>query len=105
MALSKIEVEVALKAANAAPFRAEGGRGGCGRAYVCVSGSKEEIRFVAAVCKKMGLIFQRKAYGVGDNAIYIGYDNASGGPLAKSRVFAEVLKDHGLSAYDDAMGD
>jgi hypothetical protein len=49
--------------------------------------------------------FQRKGYGVGSNAIYVGYDNASGGPLGKAQAMAEVLKAHGLSAYDDAQAD
>lgn len=94
----------ALRAAQAAPsspVRASG----CGRAYVCVSGDKATIKAVAAACKTLGLIFQRVGYGVGSNAIYIGYDNCDGRALGRSEVFAKVLNDHGISAYPDAASD
>lgn len=96
----------ALKAAKDAPF-VPARISGCGRAYVCVSGSdKDLLRAVAAGCKKLGLIFNRKGlYGVGRNAIYIGYDNADGKALGKSEAFAKALSDRGISAYHDAASD
>jgi hypothetical protein len=97
-------VKAALVAANAAPFTA--GRGyGCGRAYVCLTGPKDEIKRVAAACKQLGLMFLKKAYGTSGNAIYMGYDNADGKALAKSEAFANVLNVRGIKCYADAVGD
>lgn len=78
---------------------------GCGRAYVCVSGDRALIRKVKAGCKELGLVFNTQGYGVGKNAIYMGYDNADGRALGRSRAFAAVLSEHGISAYDDAASD
>ena len=101
---TKEEIVAALKAANDAKpetVRASG----CGRAYVVVGGERAEINAISAACKKMNLMFLRKAYGVSGPAIYIGYDNASGIALGKAKKFAEVLNAHGIKAYDDAVGD
>ena len=103
--LTKNEIETILAEATIASLSAPPLRGsGCGRAYVCVSGEKAEITAVAAVCKKMGLLFQRKGYGV-SNAIYMGYDNCDGRALAKAKAFAEACAARGLRAYDDAVAD
>lgn len=102
--LTKSQVLAALKAAQAAPFTPERPTG-CGRAYVIVGGDRATINAVAACCKTLGLMFLRKAYGTSGNAIYMGYDNATGRELAKAKAFAATLKAHGLSAYDDAVGD
>ena len=98
------EIKATLLAANAASFTA--GRGyGCGRAYVCLSGPKEEVKRVAASCKELGLMFLKKAYGTSGNAIYMGYDNADGKAIAKSEAFASVLNARGIKCYTDAVGD
>src|SRR5574338_118260 len=91
----------ALQAANAAPFSSDGPACGCGRAYVVLSSenTRETVNAVSAMCKKLGLMFLRRAYGVGRNAIYIGYDNADGKALAKSKAFAAELTKHGIKAY------
>lgn len=103
--MTKEEVLKALQTANNAPYT-PAPPSGCGRAYVCVQGDKDLLRFVAASCKKMGLLFERKGhYGTGSNSIYIGYDNADGRAIAKSKVFAETLKTFGIGAYDDAVAD
>lgn len=104
--MTKTEVLEALTAAKSAPF-APGPISGCGRAYVCVmSKDKEVLKAVAAACKSLGLLFDRKGhYGTGKNSIYLGYDNADGRALAQSRAFAKVLNDRGLPAYDDAVAD
>jgi len=104
MALSKSEVLAAVKAANEAPATAVR-PSGCGRAYVVMTCSKEEIKHVASACKSLGLMFLKKAYGTSGNAIYFGYDNASGRAVGKSMAFAEALKAKGLSCYDDAVAD
>jgi hypothetical protein len=104
MALSKSEVFEAVKAANLAAFSV-GGASGCGRAYVVMTCEKEELKHVVAACKKIGLMFLTKAYGTSGNAIYIGYDNASGRTLAKSRAMAEALNARGLRCYDDSVAD
>lgn len=104
--MTKIEVLEALTAAQAAPF-APGPISGCGRAYVCIT-SKDRVvvNAVAAACRSLGLLFERKGhYGTGKNSIYLGYDNADGRALARSRVFAKVLSDRGIPAYDDAVAD
>ncbi len=100
----KARVLAALTAAKAAPFTA-GRASGCGRAYVIVSADKKTVNAVSAACKTLGLMFLRKAYGTSGNAIYIGYDNGTGGPLAKAEAFATVLSSHGISSYTDAVAD
>ncbi len=93
-----------LTLANAAPFTAKPACG-CGRAYVCVSGTRPEINAVSKACKKLGLTFLRKAYGTSGNAIYMGYDNADGRALAKAEAFAEVCRANGIKCYTDAVAD
>jgi hypothetical protein len=83
---TKQEIALALKAANDAKpetVRASG----CGRAYIVISGERAEINAISAACKKMNLMFLRKAYGVSGPAIYIGYDNASGIALGRTKRF------------------
>ena len=103
--LNKMEVLEAVTAAMAAPVGPAVPACGCGRAYVCVRGERAEINAVSAACKKLGLMFLRKAYGTGGNAIYCGYDNASGRPLAKAEAIAATLNAKGLRAYVDAVSD
>lgn len=103
---TKSKILEAVKAANAAPFSVGSGpSGGCGRAYVVLTADRATVNAVAAACKKLGLMFLRKAYGTSGPSIYLGYDNASGRALAKSRAFAEVLNARGIACYDDAVGD
>jgi hypothetical protein len=103
----KTRVIEALVAAKAAPFVSPGRGYGCGRAYVCVSSTngKKVINAVAKACKDLGLIFIPKGYNFGNNAIYIGYDNARGNMIAKSEAFAAVLNAKGISCYPDAGED
>jgi len=106
--LDQKQVYEILKAANEAPVSPPARISGCGRAYVCVmaGGDKELLRYVAAACKKLGLLFERTGhYGTGSNSIYMGYDNADGIPIAKGKVFAAVLNARGIRAYEDAVGD
>jgi hypothetical protein len=103
--LSKVEVLEAVKAAAQAPVGPAKPAGGCGRAYVCVSGERPIINAVSAACKKLGLLFLRKAYGAGSNAIYCGYDNCDGRALAKAEAVAAKLNEKGLRAYVDAVAD
>jgi hypothetical protein len=102
--LSKVEIGVAMSAAMSAPWSAAPSCG-CGRAYVCVSGSAAEKRAIAAECKRLGLMWLAKAWGVAGPAIYMGYDNADGRAMGRAKAFAEVLKAHGLSAYADGASD
>ena len=102
--MTKIQIAEALKAAMAAPYTAQRASG-CGRAYVCVSGTKEEVKAFADACKAQGLMFLKKAYGTSGNALYVGYDNADGKVLARAEVIAAELGKHGLRAYSDAVGD
>jgi len=101
---TKASVVEALRAANTAPYTACR-PSGCGRAYVCVS-DKALAKVVAAACAELGLLYSSKGhYGTGPRSIYIGYDNADGRALAKSRAFAAVLTARGIGAYDDAVAD
>jgi hypothetical protein len=102
--LTKTQIADALKAALSAPYVPQSASG-CGRAYVCVSGSREEIKAFADACKAQGVLFLKKAYGTSGNALYVGYDNADGRALARAEVIAAELKAHGLSAYSDAVAD
>lgn len=103
----KTKVIEAIMAAKTAPFTSPGRGYGCGRAYVCVntSNGRATINAVAAACKALGLVFIRKGYNFGPNAIYIGYDNARGDMIAKSEAFAAVLKLKGIDCYADAGED
>lgn len=96
----------AIVAANGAPYT-PARASGCGRAYVVIcTGDKAILKSVAAACEKLGLLFSRKGhYGTGGNSIYIGYDNCDGRALGKSQAFAQVLNDHGIKAYSDAVSD
>jgi len=106
--LTKLEVLKALETAWAAPAAPKSGpTGGCGRAYVCVSSSngREIVNAVSAAAKKLGILFLRKNYGAGGNALYVGYDNADGRALAKSEAVAASLKAAGIACYADAAAD
>jgi len=110
-------IKTALQAANNAPFQAQRASG-CGRAYVVISipkkledGSRNAARtktlnLIKKACGEMGLLYLTEVYGCGKvPGIYIGYDNADGRALAKSVVFAETLRQHGIPCYDEAVGD
>jgi hypothetical protein len=96
------EIAPVLIAALAAP-RAASPACGCGRAYVCIP--KADATEVGKACKKVGLMWLKKAYGTSGNAIYCGYDNADGRALGVARVIAEALQAVGISAYTDAVAD
>ncbi len=106
-ALPKEAVFAAVKAAQVAPFEKPARGYGCGRAYVVLSSrnDRKTINAVSAACKALGLMFLRKAYGAGSNAIYIGYDNATGAELARSEAFAKELEKHGIPCYSTGVGD
>lgn len=84
-----------------------GCRGGCGRAYVCLSmsESKETLQAFRKAAEALGLRYLDRAYGVGRRAVYIGYDNADGRALAQAEAIAKNLRSIGVDCYDDAMGD
>ena len=102
--MDKESVLKVLAAAWSAPYE-PARSSGCGRAYVCVSGDRATVHAVSAAAKKLGILFLRKAYGTGKNAIYCGYDNADGRALGKAHAVANALKAAGLSAYDNAVAD
>ena len=106
--MTKEKITEALRTAWLAPVVPKAGpTGGCGRAYVCVSRAigRAGVNAVAAACKKLGIMFLRKAYGTGGNAIYCGYDNADGRALAKSEAVAAALSAAGIPAYAEAVAD
>lgn len=101
------------KATPIQPKRASG----CGRVYVCLSGSMnpetlvyekvkpEVVKAVAKAAEATGMIFQRKAHYGFTNALYVGYDNATGRELALGEALAQKLSDVGIKAYCDAGAD
>jgi hypothetical protein len=105
--MDKVEARKALAAALDAAMAstAKGPCGGCGRAYVCLTGDRKQVNAMSAACKAMGVTFLRKAYGTGGNAIYMGYDNADGKALARSEAVAATLNELGVRCYSDAVGD
>jgi hypothetical protein len=103
--LTKTEIAAALETAWKAPVGPAARSCGCGRAYVCVSADRATVNAVAAAARKLGILFVRKNYGAGSNAIYCGYDNADGRALAKAETVAASLKAAGLSVYTDAASD
>ena len=84
-----------------------GCRGGCGRAYVCISSlvDRKTLNLIKKSVSQCGLRYLNKAYGVGNRAIYVGYDNADGRALAQAEAIALNLKALGIDCYDDAQGD
>lgn len=80
---------------------------GCCRVYVCLNAKTDRkvVTAVAAAAKKLGKIFQRKAYyGLG-NALYIGYDACSGREVARGEAVAAALTAAGIVAYSEVCGD
>jgi len=102
---TKIEIVNAIQQGLAAPTT--GTRSGCGRAYVCLSKKSDRttLKLFKEAAKAVGLLYLNKAYGVGDRAIYVGYDNADGRALAQAEAIAKNLRNLGLDVYDDAMSD
>ena len=87
----------------AAGASALGGFRSCGRAYVVIV-EKADRAQARAWCKANRKIWTG-AQGHVPNAIYVGYDNASGVELGRAEAFALELKARGVVAYMDAMGD
>ncbi|XHX80876.1 MAG: hypothetical protein RBJ76_13355 [Stenomitos frigidus ULC029] len=97
-------------------------RGGCGRVYVCLGSvgdpfaSAEQQKRDKALTKAirnrvkdaaqaMNLLYLKKAYGVGNHALYIGYDNGTSIAWSQGEQVAKNLKALGVDAYVDGMGD
>lgn len=96
----KIMEQAFSEARNAPNERAYG----CGRIYVVIT-DKDHVKGIAAAAKKLGRIFQRNAYYGMKNALYVGYDNASGKEMAMGAAVVRVLKANGISCYRDEHGD
>ena len=98
---TKAAVMAAVTAAWNAPVGPPAPISGCGRAYVCVCGSRATVNAVAAACRTLGVLFVRKNYGAGGNAICCGYDNANGRATAKANAVEASLKAAGIRCYVD----
>lgn len=97
-------LDEALAAARAAsPERASG----CGRVYVCIMDRKHAngVKRALKATPMRPLRYIGNAYGAGGNALYVGYDNATGRELAHGTAVAAVLKAHGIDCYRDEVGD
>lgn len=80
-----------------------GGARACGRVYVVIA-EKADRSAARTWAKGNGKIWTG-AGGHVPNALYVGYDNASGIELGRGEAFAAQLKARGVSAYCDAMED
>jgi hypothetical protein len=79
---------------------------GCGRVYVAVTTpDKFKLAAVKKAAKKLGKIFQTRSHYGDRNAIYIGYDNATGVELARGTAVVEALKAAGVECYRNEHGD
>ena len=97
----------ALEAARAAMQAAKPARAsGCGRVYVTLEGLDRRGRLATTrFAKASGLIFQTRAhYGMRD-ALYLGYDNATGRQLGQGEAFVAALALHGVAASLEAQAD
>lgn len=92
-----------LKEGFFAPVAAERSSG-CGRVYVAIT---DPIHFkgIKAAAKYLGKIYQTKTHYGDRNAIYVGYDNATGVELARGTKLVEALKVAGIGAYRNEHGD
>lgn len=84
-----------------------GPRCGCGRAYIILSkrADKKTLRLFKSVVEECGLRYIGKAYGTGDRAAYVGYDNGNGYPMAQAEAIAKNLQALGLDVYEDGVAD
>lgn len=91
---------------------------GCGRVYVCISTpggifptpeqesiGKAHQEGIKKAAKKLGKIFQAKSHYGDRNALYVGYDNASGYELGKGTAIVNYLMHHGITCYRNEHGD
>ena len=70
-----------------------------------VSADRKTLNLIKKSVSQCGLRYLNKAYGVGNRAIYVGYDNATGRQLAQAEAIALNLRALGIDCYDDAQGD
>lgn len=83
-----------------------GPRGGCGRAYVCLSDKRRlQLEEFKRAFESVGLRYIGRAYGSGSRTAYVGYDNGTGEALAQAEAIAANLRALGVDCYDDAVGD
>lgn len=76
----------------------------CARVYVMVS-DKAHVAGIEAAAKALGKQFQKKAHYGFSNALYIGYDNATGQTYGQGLAVAAHLSVCGISSYCDAGED
>lgn len=106
-----------LRAAFEQPAQAER-ISGCGRVYVCISTpgglfpsdqqiaeGKAHQAGIKKAAQKLGKIFQARSHYGDRNALYVGYDNASGVELGKGTAIVNYLKAQGITCYRNEHGD
>lgn len=76
----------------------------CARVYVIIS-EKNHVAGIEAAAKAIGKTFQRKPHYGFRNALYIGYETASGQTYGKGLAVAAHLSVCGIPAYCDAGED
>ncbi len=76
---------------------------GCGRVYVYVE--KEAQPVLKQPAKALNISYMKRPYGVGVDAIYVGYDNATGEALSRGELLATRLREIGIKAYREEVSD
>ena len=65
---------------------------GCGRAYVCLSVRDRKMTTAwRKAIELLGMRYLPKNYKAGDRALYVGYDNGTGVPLAMAKSIADSV--------------
>ena len=75
---------------------------GCGRVYVVIA--KPHRSGITAAAQKLGMRYLGSESQC-PNALYIGYDNATGIELGKGAAIADALNAAGVACYRDEYGD
>ncbi len=83
---------------------------GCCRVYVYVdtddaAQARAVSKVMAEAAQGLATPWLKKPYGVGCDALYVGYDNASGLALAMGRKICNALREIGVRAYREEIMD
>lgn len=83
---------------------------GCCRVYVYVdtddaAQSRAVSKVMAQAAEGLATPWHKKPYGVGCDALYVGYDNATGLALAMGRKICNALREIGVRAYREEIMD
>lgn len=79
---------------------------GAGRAYIDITEKdKQKKVLIKKAMISEGFTYIGKMPGVGKNVFYVGYDNFIGSALSTAESVSKKLREIGIDAYADAIGD